>query len=109
MYFSSGSDESVIKQLYHEEFNKSIIYSNPELQEIDIEKKRVMIPQQLSYLNYSDILPSNHLSFDTLKKFNLIMNNHWETERNETEWQRIEYVKRLYVAIQKDLIDLKYP
>jgi hypothetical protein len=33
----------------------------------------------------------------------------WENERNETEWLRIENLKKLFVTIQRDLIELKYP
>ena len=37
------------------------------------------------------------------------MHDQWETERNRTEWLKVENVKKLYVAIQRDLIELSYP
>ena len=39
MYFAkdTGNADTYINQNYTEQFNKTIVYSNPELQEIDIE------------------------------------------------------------------------
>ena len=62
-------------------------------------------------MNFSDILPQkmelngvwqqdqNVLSFENLQKHNKIMHDQWKTEKNQTEWLRIENVKKLYVAI----------
>lgn len=68
IYFAKEAENSdtYINQNYSEEFNKTIVYSNPELQEIDIETQRSLtFKEELDdnvtahrFLNYTEILPS---------------------------------------------------
>ena len=72
-------------------------------------------------MNHSEILPSylkqsgtslqdqNLLSFENLKTFNMVLHDLWEIERNETEWLRIDNLKKIFITIERDLIELKYP
>jgi hypothetical protein len=39
----------------------------------------------------------------------MVLKDLWEIERNETEWLRIENLKKLYTTIERDLVELKYP
>lgn len=39
----------------------------------------------------------------------MVMKDLWEIERNETEWLRIENLKKLFTTIERDLVELKYP
>jgi hypothetical protein len=47
----------------------------------------------------------NLLSFENLKTFNMVLHDLWEIERNETEWLRIENLKKLFVTIERELIE----
>ena len=120
IHLAKSSTAAHINQYYVETYDKSIVFSNPELNEIDVESTRNLslrtenLPNNETvhqYLHYSDILPSkleqngvweqdqNLLSFENLRKYNKIMYDQWNTERNQTEWLRIENIKKLYVTI----------
>ena len=37
------------------------------------------------------------------------MRDQWAIERDKVEWSRVEALKKLFVAIQRDLIETHYP
>ena len=60
IYYAQDTIDTQIHQGFTEEYNKTIVYSNPELQEIDIESKRnLTLVQGHDFLNFSQILPAN--------------------------------------------------
>ena len=95
-----------IPQTYTEQYEKTIVFSNPELSEIDMETNRSLISNDTP-LNKSEILPAivtsgnqgHLLAFQNLELFSNTMRDQWSIENNKTEWARVESLKKLYVAI----------